>query len=61
MPGGGRAWRRLAPPAALAAALGLWLAPAGAAATWCGGTAESAADRPDAVAALSVHVVYAFP
>lgn len=36
--------------------------PAGAAAaTWCGGTAESAADRPDAVSALSWHVVYAYP
>ena len=29
--------------------------------TWCGGTAESATDRPDAVAALSWHVVYAYP
>lgn len=29
--------------------------------TWCGGTAESATDRPDVVAALSWHVVYAYP
>lgn len=29
--------------------------------TWCGGSAESASDRPDAVAALSWHVVYAYP
>lgn len=29
--------------------------------TWCGGIAESASDRPDAVAALSWHVVYAYP
>ncbi len=28
---------------------------------WCGGTAESATDRPDVIAALSWHVVYAYP
>lgn len=45
--------------AVLAAAAAL---PAAArAGTWCGGTAESATDRPDAVAALSWHVIYAYP
>ena len=52
----------------LAAACALAAAGAGAAAaaradapTWCGGTAEQAADRPDPQAALSWHVLYAYP
>ncbi|MEO7271263.1 MAG: hypothetical protein ABI211_04585, partial [Vicinamibacterales bacterium] len=28
---------------------------------WCGGAVESVGDRPDLVAALSWHVVYAYP
>lgn len=28
---------------------------------WCGGDAESATDRPDAIPAFEIHVVYAVP
>ena len=47
--------------AALASAVAVVALPAAASAAWCGGTAESATDRPDTVAALSWHVIYAYP
>ena len=45
--------------AAFAAAL--WLAPGALAAGWCGGSAESSADRPDVVTGAQVHAVVATP
>jgi hypothetical protein len=45
---------------ALVAAAGLWLAPAGAAAGWCG-SGESATERPDIVAGPQVHAIYVLP
>ena len=45
--------------AAFAAAL--WLAPGALAAPWCGGSAESSADRPDIVTGAQVHAVVATP
>ena len=46
---------------AAALAAGGAVLPGSAAAAWCGGSAESATDRPDTVAALSWHVIYAYP
>ncbi len=45
--------------AAFAAAL--WLAPGALAAGWCGGSAESSADRPDIVTGAQLHAVVATP
>jgi hypothetical protein len=42
-------------------ALSLWSAPGALAAGWCGGSAESAADRPDLVTGQQVHAVVAVP
>jgi hypothetical protein len=48
--------------AGLAVLAGVAALPATArAGIWCGGTAESATDRPDALAALAWHVIYAYP
>lgn len=42
-------------------AAALWLAPGALAAGWCGGTDETATDRPDIVTAQQVHAVVAVP
>ena len=47
--------------AALAVVAAVAALPAAASPAWCGGTAEVATDRPDTVAALSWHVIYAYP
>jgi hypothetical protein len=38
-----------------------WLAPGALASTWCGGTAESPADRTDIVTGRQIHTVVAIP
>jgi hypothetical protein len=42
-------------------ALALWSAPGALAAGWCGGTTETAADRPDVLTGQQVHAVVAIP
>lgn len=42
-------------------AASLWLAPSALAAGWCGGSVESAADRPDVVTGQQVHAIIAVP
>jgi hypothetical protein len=47
--------------AAVGALASLALAPAASAATWCGGSAETATDRPDTSTGPQVHMAYAIP